>query len=1242
MKKIISVFLTAALITISNIGLSAATAIPSDKDPFGTSAFGPGAPEVTVDGYYIPSELNYFKQHKKYLEISVKVNGEILPLYISFPELGGFRLYGEKTGFFEPDSMVDISYEYDAACDLKMTGTDGTTVIFRKKGLAFYLDVNNKNGKTLFTIKSSQIKLGYSDGEVKKIRFDMPLASDEVIFGSGERFNSLDQNGRRTIMWNVDCGYHGQSQTAELWRGYKNVPVLHSSIGYTLFYNSFYSATVDIGYSNPKIYSLDFCGNEFDIYFWSGTAKENLVKYTDLTGKSVLPPKWAFRYLAGDGKDYWKQSTTDKEAALLESVLKKYAELGTPDIAAIYLEGITETDKIYNICNNYNVRYLKWNSPDLPRTKQEELLPDIAPEDIPIVKNINTGADSGAFIDFTSKFAGRLMSAWLDNNILSGLRGGIIDFGELIQPTAVFSNGLDGNVMHNRFSYHYAKSYYDEFKKETGNDFVLFSRAGCAGMQSFAGCFSGDQAATFYGLKRQLIAGLSAAASGFAVWGGDLAGYEGKPTNEVYCRGMELSAFYPVMRAHGTRTRMPWDFGNEGIATYQKYYWLRENLLDSVYSAAVKASKSGLPIMRPLALEYPEETTLLKNDDSYIFCENLLVAPVLTEGATSRSVSLPTGTWYDFWNGQRISGGQTLTVDAPLTFIPVFVKEGTVMPLSLSDNLQLTESMQDQTAVKTLLVTPPDSERDTEYFIDEKTSVHYFNALHQGGYRVTAIGNNEAKTLLAYGTEAVSVIADGAVLKKYSEQPSVLAGNGFCINGDGNTVVWLESNEWNTVDFITSEIKNDGNNNVVWDFSTDDDLDSFDAYIFDERIGYENQPIRRLCRISNGRLMAVTPFTSASDSDKRFNWAGISKGSLGISPGNVKLRNFETEIVFKCAKGAGATGAVMVGYRENKAGVYKPLNDSWAFGNEDASNKIYSGLVAALTDDLIWCYNAGIQTVNAKVNASFITGPEFYRLKVRVVENRGNLVLKNSSNEIIYETDYEVYNNLNAQGALTYYINGDCQIDSISLTGLDTVGRNQPLYSDSGLTEYQKLSVTTEKYIGINNIEHGNILINTGYKYDKLIATVSYDPAMLSVDCSYEKGDPAVKILKKSGNSFLLIADSVNGNDNIYAALSFMPVSGDCFNTEVKISDISLIRADGSRFKAQDRTAGIQLNRHLVGDANNDLKIDIRDLVIMKKHLSGLNVNINRSKSDCNLDGMVDISDMILLRKYLIGAIENF
>ena len=204
------------------------------------------------------------------------------------------------------------------------------------------------------------------------------------------------------------------------------------------------------------------------------------------------------------------------------------------------------------------------------------------------------------------------------------------------------------------------------------------------------------------------------------------------------------------------------------------------------------------------------------------------------------------------------------------------------------------------------------------------------------------------------------------------------------------------------------------------------------------------------------------------------------------------------------------------------------------------------------------------------------------------------------------------------------------------------MGRNQPLYSDSGLTEYQKLSVTTEKYIGTNNIEHGNILINTGYKYDKLIATVSYDPAMLSVDCSYEKSKPTVKILKKSGNSFLLIADSVNGNDNIYAALSFMPVSGDCFNTEVKISDISLIRADGSRFKAQDRTAEIQLNRHLVGDANNDLKIDIRDLVIMKKHLSGLNVNINRSKSDCNLDGTVDISDMILLRKYLIGAIENF
>lgn len=192
----------------------------------------------------------------------------------------------------------------------------------------------------------------------------MPLAEDEAIYGTGERFNELDQVGRRLLMWNVDAGYHGNSADAELWRGYKNIPILHSNRGYTLFFNSFYSASADIGYTNEQKYTLEFQGPQFDVYFWTGTPEENLVSYTDLTGKSVLLPKWAYQYSAGAGSEVW--TSTGSMYGMAVEAMEKYAELGTPNIAAVYVESIDGDDaNVYNVFKKTGTRVMKWNAPDM-------------------------------------------------------------------------------------------------------------------------------------------------------------------------------------------------------------------------------------------------------------------------------------------------------------------------------------------------------------------------------------------------------------------------------------------------------------------------------------------------------------------------------------------------------------------------------------------------------------------------------------------------------------------------------------------------------------------------------------------------------------------------------------------------------------------------------------------------------------------------------------------------------------
>ena len=800
--RITAGLLAATLVFSCVLPVAAYKAEPSRYDKWGTSALGPGYSNK-VANYHTIDSVNSVKKGKGKFTMNVTVNGEEMNLYLDFPSTGGFRLHTDQTGYFDPESNQEIQYDTKTKNQIAMTAEDGTKVVYSAVDKLFTLDVYNNSGRWLFKITPEQISFGYSKGELKKVRLELPLAEDESIYGSGERFNELEQVGKRLLMWNVDCGYHGDSSNAELWRGYKNVPIFHSNRGYTIFSNTYYSGSADIGYTNEGKYTLEFQGPQFDFYIWTGTPEENLMAYTDLTGKSVLLPKWAYRYSAGGGTGVWGETGSVYGRAI--EAMGKYAELGTPDIAAVYVEGISSQDaNVYNVFKKTGTKVLKWNAPDMSLENMRYSLPGIEDEELPRVKNErNPVQDSGDFFDFTMDNSAALLKNYLTKEFQWGMRGGLLDFGELIQTRTLFrGNGLTGQQMHNFFPYWYAKRYNQAMiELDKGEDgFVFFSRAGCAGAQEYTAFFTGDQEASMSGLRQQVVAGLSASSSGLTMWGGDLAGYQGKPTEQVFARGMQLATFEPIMRSHGTESRFPWDYGNLGISTYQTHYWLRENLLNKIYSTAITSHKTGLPVTEPLTMAYPEDSSLDGVYESYLFCDDFLVTPVLTENVYQQEVTFPEGNWYSLWDGEKRKGSGKQIVEAPLDKSPVYIKAGSVIPVTVAPSLTLTESMQDVDTTEALLVTLPDNERESTYWKDEKTSVTYKNIPVNGNsFQVKAGEGNDATAIILKGVAASEVKVDGKTLTRLSERSDVESKVGFYNDDDTETIIQIGNNKWSDV-----------------------------------------------------------------------------------------------------------------------------------------------------------------------------------------------------------------------------------------------------------------------------------------------------------------------------------------------------------------------------------------------------------------------------------------------------------
>ncbi|MFN8665046.1 MAG: glycoside hydrolase family 31 protein [Thermomicrobiales bacterium] len=514
--------------------------------------------------------------------------------------------------------------------------------------------------------------------------------AEEHFYGLGERFNKLDQRGEIVELW-VKNGASGGDT-------YKPVPFIASSRGYGLAIDTSRRVFVSLAHpTTPNVSTVTVEGNELTAWLIPGPLPADVVRrYTAWVGRPPVPPEWFFRP--------WKSRDwrNEDQRTVLEDI-QAQQEHGIP-CGVKLIDATWETE-------GHNFRFDADKYPDVPR-----MMAALRDADMELVlwfsPSMTSGTDDyeeaarrgylitdrngdpylhrlgnepgweGTTIDFSNPDA----VAWWQDGLRSlldqGIRGFKTDFGEQVPEDAIFANGKTGAEMHNLLPVLYNEASWAVVKEYDG---ALLARSAWAGSQQFPGIWAGDQSADFSpwaGLPTAIVAGQSAGWSGFPYWGSDVGGYFNPPDDEVFARWAQFGAVSPVMEAHGLGHREAWLFSPDTLDIYRRFARLHDQLVPYSLAASVEAAATGMPIMRAMALLYPEHQ--LAHEDwvqyQFMYGPALLAAPVYSWGK-QRQVWFPPGEWLDFDSGMVYGGLQTTRVPAPIEKLPLFARSGSVIPL---------------------------------------------------------------------------------------------------------------------------------------------------------------------------------------------------------------------------------------------------------------------------------------------------------------------------------------------------------------------------------------------------------------------------------------------------------------------------------------------------------------------------------------------------------------------------------
>ncbi len=592
----------------------------------------------------------------------------------------------------------EISYE-----DKLIIVTNGSSrlVIDEQVNMSFYsgeryLTCIKAKDMSYFTVREGTCGDGY-EKYTAYMSAATNLSVGEHIYGLGERFGEFVKNGQSVDMWNADGGTSNE-------QAYKNIPFYMSDKGYGVFVNEAGKVMYEVGSELVRKVSfaikkeaLSFCvicgeDNEY------GYMKDVLVKYTALTGRPPVLPAWSF--------GLWLSTsfTTDYDEATVMSFIDGMKERGIPlsvfHFDCFWMKGMKWCNFMWDkevfpdpagMLSRIKEKGLEvcvWINPYI--AQDSELFSEGAKKGY-FIKRTNGDVwqwdmwQSGmAIVDFTNPDA----KAWYQGKLTELLRMGVscfkTDFGERI-PTdgVVYYDGTDPHSMHNYYSYIYNKAVYEVIEKERGKkETILFARSATAGGQKFPVHWGGDCTADYESMAESLRGGLSLTMSGFSFWSHDIGGFEDTSTDDVYKRWVAFGLMSSHSRMHGSNSyRVPWNYGEEAKDVAAFFAKTKNELMPYIYSHACQSAETGIPLMRSMVLEFPEDKNVTYLDKQYMLGPDILVAPVFSEKGDV-DVYLPDGVWTDYFTNKAYKGGRWYTFkNVSYMYIPCFVKENSIIPV---------------------------------------------------------------------------------------------------------------------------------------------------------------------------------------------------------------------------------------------------------------------------------------------------------------------------------------------------------------------------------------------------------------------------------------------------------------------------------------------------------------------------------------------------------------------------------
>ncbi len=553
--------------------------------------------------------------------------------------------------------------------------------------------LTKSSGRDLAFMKTDWKGFAYDKGGADAyMRQELGLSVGELVYGMGERFTAFTKNGQSVDIWNEDGG-------TSTYQSYKNIPFYLTNRGYGVFVNHPEKVSFEVGTEQVSKVEFSVPGENMEYFLINGpTMKEVLERYTSLTGKPSLPPQWTF--------GLWLSTsfTTNYDEKTVMSFIDGMEECGIP-LQVFHFDCFWMKD--------FHWSDFVWDSRVFPDPKG--MLSRIKEKGLKVCVWINSyiaqesclfaeGVEKGYFVkrtngdvwqwdmwqpgmalvDFTNPAACKWFQDKLEVLLDMGVDCFKTDFGERI-PTedVVYYDGSDPVKMHNYYTYLYNKTVYELLQRKRGkDDAVLFARSATAGGQKFPVHWGGDCWSNYEAMAESMRGGLSLTMSGFGYWSHDIGGFEDTSTPDVYKRWAAFGLLSTHSRFHGsTSYRVPWAYDDEAVDVVRFFTKLKLSLTPYLYSSAVRTSRTGVPMMRSMVLEFENDPVCQYLDRQYMLGDSLLAAPIFNDRGEAYYY-LPEGTWTNYLTGEIAEGGVWRKEHHDYMSIPLWVRENTILPVN--------------------------------------------------------------------------------------------------------------------------------------------------------------------------------------------------------------------------------------------------------------------------------------------------------------------------------------------------------------------------------------------------------------------------------------------------------------------------------------------------------------------------------------------------------------------------------